>query len=374
MSRKMQHLYVIALFIAFASAGAAALHASDSRELAPAPSRPALTVSTEAPLRADLLLGFAAHGTVAPWQESSIGAEVSGLRLAAVHAGVGDVVRRGQVLATFASETTQAELAQLLAGVAEAEASATEATANADRARILAQSGALSEQQIAQFITAEQTARARLQAQHAAAEAQRWRLTRTAVLAPDDGIISSRTATVGAVMSAGQELFRLIRGGRLEWRAEVTAAELVRLQPGASARITTADGTTVDGTVRALAPTVDEHKRTGLVYVDVPATASLKAGMFARGQFELGRSSALTLPQQAIIIRDGFSTVFRVGADAQVNEIRVRTGRRDGERVEVLEGINADSQIVTRGAGFLSDGDLVSVAASSPVPPLAEAR
>ena len=60
---------------------------------------------------------------------------------------------------------------------------------------------------------------------------QQLRLRQTRVLAPDNGVISARSATVGAVLPAGQELFRLIRQGRLEWRAEVAAADLARLKP-----------------------------------------------------------------------------------------------------------------------------------------------
>ncbi|MCB0059398.1 MAG: efflux RND transporter periplasmic adaptor subunit, partial [Caldilineaceae bacterium] len=206
MTRTTRSLALTVIAAAIAAAGATTLRANTAQEHVAKPSRPALTVSAENPKHADLPLGFTAHGTVAAWQESSIGAEVAGLRLAAVHAQVGDTVRRGQVLASFADETTRAELAQLVAGVAEAKASADEAAANAQRALALSRSGALSDQQITQFLTAEETARARLQAQKAAADAQRWRLTRTTVVAPDDGIISSRTATVGAVMSAGQEL------------------------------------------------------------------------------------------------------------------------------------------------------------------------
>ena len=336
-----------------------------SRHPDPAPARPALTVSTETPQFADLPMRLAAHGSIAAWQEASVGAEVSGLRLAAVHVNVGDPVRRGQVLATFASDTPQAELAQMQASLAEAEAAAGDAAANAQRARTLDATGALSAQQIAQYLTAEQTARAKVDAQRAAVQAQQLRLAKTRVLAPDDGVISARNATVGAVLSGGQELFRLIRGGRLEWRAEVTAAESVRLRPGTAVRVTAADGSAIEGRVRVIAPSVDPNTRNGLVYVDLPASAALKAGMFAEGEFELGRSGALTVPQQAVVVRDGYSYVFRVDGERRVVQTRVTIGRRVGQRVEVLDGIQPGTRLVARGAGFLTDGDLVKVAAAT---------
>jgi RND family efflux transporter MFP subunit len=373
--KSAHRITLIALAISAAlGAGGAAFSVFASKPAAAPEVRPALTVNVQAPQTMDLPSRFAAHGTVVAWQEASIGAEVSGLRLAAVHVNVGDVVKRGQVLAVYAAETPQAELTQLEAAVAEAEAAAADAVANAQRAQTLATTGAMSEQQIAQYLTAEQTAAARLKAQRSAALAQRTRLAKTLVLAPDDGVISARSATVGAVANAGQELFRLIRAGRLEWRAELTAPEMTRVQPGMPAQVVAADGSVIDGRVRMVAPTVDPQTRNGLVYVDLPASAGLKAGMFAQGHFDFGRSTALTVPQQALVTRDGFNYVFRLGQGQRVEQVRVNIGRRNGDRVEVVEGIAADAQLVASGAGFLSDGDLVKVAGSATMAQAAASR
>ena len=91
--------------------------------------------------------------------------------------------------------------------------------------------------------------------------------------------------------------------------------------------------------------------------------------MFARGEFELGESKALTVPQQAVVVRDGFSYVFRLNADQRVSQIKVQLGRRVGDRVEVLDGIGADAVLIASGAGFLNDGDLVKVAPAAPTVP-----
>jgi HlyD family secretion protein len=332
--------------------------ATDGTGPAAVTAKPALTVETTTLKRASLGLELSANGDVVAWQEASIGAEVNGLRLTEVRVNVGDKVKRGQVLAVFAAETVVADLQQLRAAVAEAEAQVADAKANAERARTLVSTGALSEQQINQYVTGEQTALARLDAQRAAAQRQALRLEQTKVVAPDDGVISARMATVGAVVPAGQELFRMIRQGRLEWRAEVTAAELASVTPGASAWLMNANGRHVAGTVRMTAPTVDPRTRMGLVYVDLPAESGFKAGMFAKGAFALGESDALTAPQGAVVVRDGFSYVFRVESDGRVVQMKVRTGRRDRNRVEVMD-IAPDAVLVASGAGFLHDGDLV---------------
>ena len=328
--------------------------------------RPALTVTgTQAQTQA-LPIKLTANGNIAAWQEASVGAEIGGLRLAEVLVNVGETVQRGQVLARFATDAVQADLAQARAVVAEASASAQEATANADRVRALLNTGVFSGQQSSQYLTAEQTAKARVESAKAVMAAQLLRLKNTEVRASDSGIISARLATVGAVVGAGSELFKLIRQGRLEWRAEVGANDLYRLPVGAAVSVAAASGSLVTGRVRTVAPTVDPQTRSGLVYVDLPSgpsrQAGLKAGMFASGEFELGSSPALTVPQQAVVVRDGFSYVFRLNADQRVSQLKVQTGRRVGERVELLDGVGAESSLVASGAGFLNDGDLVKVA------------
>ena len=325
--------------------------------------RPTLTVTTAQPQRTAMPLHLSANGNVAAWQEASIGAESNGLRLTEVRVNVGDVVKAGQVLAIFATETVQADVAQARASLLEAQAHAAEAAANAERARTLQATGALSQQQIQQFTTGEKTAQARVEAAQALLQVQHLRLQHTQVRAPDSGVISARTATVGAVLGAGTELFRMVRKGRLEWRAEVLST---------------------------VAPTVDPQTRNALVYVDLPpmatepapgrpkaasapsvgsaahAVASVGAmlpGMFARGEFQLGSSDALTVPQEALVVRDGFSYVFVLGTDQRAQQRKVQTGRRLADRVEVLSGIEAQASIAVRGAGFLNDGDLVRVVA-----------
>lgn len=321
----------------------------------------ALTVTTTLATPAQWPLLLEANGSVAAWQEAVVGAEASGLRLTEVRVNVGDRVRRGQELARLSSDTVQADLAQTRAALAETQAALAEAQANAERARQLQTTGAISAQQIHQYLTAEQTARARVEAQAARLKAEALRLSQTRVLAPDDGIISARLATVGAVVQPGSELFRLIRGGRLEWRAEVNAADIGRIQPGMTAHLIQPDGRREAGRVRMVAPTVDPQTRNGIVYVDLPAGSAARAGMFARGEIELGQARALTLPQSAVVLRDGFSYIFRVGQEGRIAQLKVATGRRVGDRIEILQGLEPGVPVVATGGGFLADGDLVRV-------------
>lgn len=349
--------------------------AAEKKAAAP---RPALTVTVVTPQQMLLPVLLQANGNLAAWQEASVGAESSGLRVAEVLVNVGDRVRRGQVLARFATESVRAEAAQAQASLAEAEASAADAANNAARARTLQQTGAMSASQINQYLTQEKTAQARVAAARAQLQQQQVRLNQTQVLAPDDGVISARTATVGAVVNNGTELFRLIRKGRLEWRAEVTASELGKLTVGTHALITATSGARLEGRVRTIGPTVDPQTRIAIVYVDVsplpgPASGSARAGMFARGEFDLGAQPALTVPQQALVVREGFNYVMRVQPDERVAAVKVQIGRMAGDRVQVLSGVDSGTRIVANGGGFLNDGDLVRVTNAGGVPATATA-
>jgi RND family efflux transporter MFP subunit len=355
---------VIVLLCAALSAGVilAPHPAAADEKKADAP-RPSLTVTTARPQKTTLPIRLTANGNVAAWQEAIISSESNGLRLAEVYVNVGDVVKKGELLAQFNADTVNADVAQARAALIEAQAMAAEARANAERARSIENTGALSAQQVSQYMTAEQTANARIASARAALNTQDLRLKYTKVIAPDAGVISARSATVGVVAAPGTELFRMIRQGRLEWRAEITAPELRNVKIGASAIVKAANGSELTGKVRMVAPTIDPQTRSALVYVDLPPNTGkqppFKAGMFASGQFELGTSEAMTVPQQSVAVRDGFSYVFKLNNDQRVSQIKVQTGRRLGDRIEVLGGLQPGTLIVVGGAGFLNDGDLV---------------
>jgi len=334
---------------------------ADERTKPPGP-KASLTVTVTSPQSGSLTQKITANGSLAAWQEAIIGAEANGLKITEVRVNVGDRVQRGDVLAVLQSDTLRAELAQAEAALAEANASAQEAKAQSDRARNLQQQGFFSSAQLTQTLAADSSAQARVQSARAMVQLQTVRLSQTQVRAPDAGVISARQATVGSVVGAGTELFRLIRQGRIEWRAEVTAAEIGRIQVGAPVQVKAASGQLLQGKVRMVAPSVDAQTRNAIVYVDLPAaTGSARAGMYAQGEIALGQRQAITVPQSAVVVRDGFSYVYTVGADQKVSQLKVQTGGQSGDRVEVISGLRADARVVASGGAFLNHGDTVRV-------------
>ncbi|TAG27864.1 MAG: efflux RND transporter periplasmic adaptor subunit [Burkholderiales bacterium] len=365
MNFKNKTLTIVLIALGAVSLPAISLFSSQTQaQNTPAPAaapKAALTVSSVSPTSGAMAIKLGANGTVAAWQEASIGSEVNGLRLLEVRVNVGDVVKKGQVLARFSAETVQADLMQAKASLAEAQASLAAASADVQRAAPLKDTGALSAQQIAQFNTAEATAKARVEAAKAAVAASQVRANQAVLTAPDSGVISARNAAVGAVVGSGAELFRMVRQGRLEWRAEVTSNEIAKIKPGAPVSVTAASGATVNGKVRIIAPTVDPVTRNALVYVDIPQHPDIKAGMFAKGDFALGQQTALSLPQQALVLRDGFTYAMRIEANNKVSAVKLQTGKRSGDSVEIVSGAKVGERFVASGAAFLAEGDTVRV-------------
>lgn len=345
-------------------------HGSSARKNTDAPNaaRPALTVLTTTLQAAAWRQNLGANGSVVPWQEAIVGAEVTGVRIFDVKVNVGDQVGRGQILATLAADTLQANAAEAEALLAENEALLADAHANAERMRKLQAAGFVSAQQSGQAVTVEHTARAKLEAQRARYQASVVRLSQRNITAPDAGVISARNATVGAITQPGGELFRLIRQGRLEWHADLMADELGLIHRGMKVELISPQGSAVQGVVRAVSPSINLQTRYGQVQVELPADSGLVAGMFLRGTFMLGKQAkpASVLPQTAVMLRDGVAHVFVVQADSHVKEQEVGVGRRMGEQIEILSGLESGVPVVASGSAFLVSGDSVRVMKAAP--------
>ncbi len=335
--------------------------------------REALSVALVTPQASAITRSIQADGNISAWQEANVGAEMTG-RIQSVKVQVGDKVKYQQELARFTTAIETADHGQMVAAAAQASATYAEAKAAAERAHKLKEQGFMGEQMLTQYDTQAATAKARMAQADAARDANALRLANGVVRATANGTVSRVDAVAGSIVQAGTPLFSLIQDGRLEWRAQVTAAEMNRIQPGMPASVTLGDGLTLAGKVRTVAPTVDAQKRTGLVYVDLDPSPNARAGMYVTGQIQSGQSTALLLPQTALVLRDGFSYVMQVDEKNRVNQTIVQLGQRQGDAIEVLSGLAANARVVASGAAFLNDGDSVNVttggdgAPSAPAP------
>lgn len=353
--------FVSALPMARVVCAALLIHLSACNEPAKPALAPSLTVEVVGPRMQMLSRELNASGAIAAWEEVAIGAEVPGLRVTEVLAEVGDAVRRGDVLIRLDARMLRAKLTQSEAALAQAQANAAVAAKRAKRIRELATQHFISQQDADQAEAEAISANAQWRTARSALDAARVELDFTDIRAPHDGVISARGVQPGQVAGSAGELLKLIRDRRLEWRAELAEADLLRVAPGMLVRIRRPIGATIEGRVRQVSPALNERRRTGVVYVDLPHPESLRAGMFTSGFIVLGKEQGLLIPLEAVVRRDGRTHVYVVDEKRRARDRRIQTAAAVGTEINVREGLKVGDRVVTRGAGFLSDGDLVRV-------------
>lgn len=336
------------------------LLAACSKEPQKPKSAPSLTVTAGALEQVELSSRIGTSGSISAWEEMSLGVELSGVRVAEVLVEVGDAVRKGDELLRVDQRSLQAELRQHQAMLEQARANQVLANANAVRARSMQQRKLMAVGDVDQMIASESVANAAVLNAEAALASAQLRLDFARLRAPDDGLISARAVQPGQVVGAGAELLRLIRQGRLEWRAQLPEADFAKVAPGAEVHIFSASGM-VAAKVRKVSPGLDTVSRTGTVYADIETPGALKAGMFANAEILLGTKLTAMLPSEAIVERDGYRYAFVLNNKDVVTQRRIEAGQwRDG-RTEIISGIDAADRVVISGAAFLSDGDRVRV-------------
>ena len=331
----------------------------------------AMAVTTASVEMRELARTVLVSGAVAPVEEMQLGVEVSGLRVTDLLVDVGQRVRLGQVLLVLDSRMLDSELRQAEAGLREAEAGAALARANLSRGENLVRDRFISAGQVDELRAARTQSEARVGTARAARDAAALRRSFAELRAPADGIVSRRLVQPGQVVAGGGELLRLIRDGRLDWRAELPVAQLSAVKPGDRIALRGPGGTVVEGRVRAVSPGVDATTRTGTVYADLPDPKGLAAGAYLEGRIDTGRARVATVPTTAVVLRDGFATLFTIETKAGARVARaqrVRTGARGGDHVELLDGPKPGQAVVVKGAGFLADGDAVRVVPAGVAP------
>ena len=339
---------------------------SKEEETDAAPSTLAVTLATaeQRPIQRSVI----ASGPVSAFEEMQLGVEISGARVTALNVDVGQSVRKGQVLLELDHRTLDSELAQAQAALREAEASVELATASYNRGSPLAKERLISASALDELRANKTQAEARRNTVRAQRDAAQLRRNFAELRAPADGIISKRLVQPGQVVAAGTELLRLIRDGRLEWRAELPEDTLSRVAPGAAVTLTGTDGTAIQGSIRAVSPGVDSDTRTGTIYADLPEPGPLKSGTYLEGRIVSGAGNALMVPVASVVQRDGHAYVFTVEAEDSVRRWRVRTGAVVDGRVEIIEGLKPGARVVEQGAGFLGEGDKVRVVSANAKP------
>lgn len=398
--KRITRLAASAAFVAAIAAGALALPdsmfpavAEEPQPAAEAPKPPAITVVPA--VRKEVVQTAIVIGSLVPREEILVGVDLDGYRLTDLSAEEGDHVKAGQVLARLSTDMLDVQLAQNTSSLARndaaiaqaksqiAEATAVEAQANAafDRGQSLKTKGIVAQDALDLRESTAKTAAARrdaaaqglalAEADKTLTEAQRrelqLRVAKTAIKAPTDGLVLSRSARVGAIVSGGGEpLFRLAEDGAIELEAQVPEAELAQIAVGQPVRVTVQgvpEG--IPGTVRLVAPRIDNTSRLGRLRVALPADVKVNAGAFARGTVELARHEGVTIPVSAVVTTAG-ETSAQVVVNGKIQTRPIKTGISGKGLIEVVEGISLGEAVVLRAGTFVRDGDAVTPVEAKP--------
>lgn len=349
----------------------------------------------------EVLAQVPASGTLVAREEVLVYPKVSGFDIKEILVEAGDSVRAGQVLARLGAETLTAQLAQAAAefqraeaGVSQArsqiastEAALNQATAALDRATRLQQSGNTTQAALDQAVSAEAAARAAAnsardglavaQAQLAQASAARdiarLNLARAEIVAPVAGIVSARSAQLGALAGADPEpLFRLVAQGEIDLAAEVIETALSEIQVGDPAVATVAGAGEVRGTVRLIPAQVDPLTRLGVLRIALEDGDRLTPGQFANALITTERRDAVTVPATAVTSEGQRSHVLVV-RDGRVERREVQAGLIWKGRREIRDGLDAGETVVARASAFFRHGDPINAVREGEGAPAARA-
>ena len=353
---------------------------------APEAAPPAVTVvpAAEGTLAATILV----TGTLVARDEVMVSPQIADLAITSIEAEEGDRVAAGQVLARLSHDALDASLAQNTAQQARAEsaiaqaqnaitenqASRVQADAAFARAKDLVGSGTTSRETFdtrqqaalvgAARLTASVNALHAAQADAALSLAQRQellvRLDRTVIRAPVAGVVSRRTARLGAVVSmAGEPLFRLIADGAVELEAGVPETRLAQLRPGQPASLA-ASGPAMPAHVRLVSPEVSQATRLGRVRIAPDGDGTPGAiGSFARATVEVARATGVIVPLSAVLF-DPDAAHVQVVKDGAVQTRTVTLALRAAGQALVTGGVAAGEQVVSVSGTFVRDGDRVT--------------
>lgn len=297
--------------------------------------------------------------------DTTISAEVEG-RLIEIRVSEGDEVELGEELAVIDPLDFELQLSQARAEIGQLTAEIETKEAEVDRQRQLREGGhvpeAVMQQTESDLVSLEQSlimARARL----ASSQLNRDRST---ILAPFAGRVDVRHVSEGEYMSPGQEMFRIVRGDRLEVEMPFPERLSERLEVGQAVRLygNGADEATVETEVSSLLPTVGAESRAIVALAELSNPGDWRPGGSVHAEVVLEMRESVVVPGQAVVLRPDGDVVY-VEEEGVAVETPVVLGRRTASWVELREGVEPGQRVIIDGAGFLADGVVVEAQPAS---------
>jgi RND family efflux transporter MFP subunit len=400
-NRKVVNRGTVVLILSLTALGLSSCSAPDGGGVQGDDSPRPRTVRTSVVARQPLVRSITLTGTLAAEEQVVLGFKVAG-RVGEVRVDLGSPVQRGQVVATlvptdFELRVRQAEAALVQARVrlglppsGENASVVAENTALVRQRRAVLEEARLTRERMRTFVERGLSARAELDSAQAAFEvaegqyedaleeirnregvlAQRQselelakqQLLDTELRSPLDGAVRERQVAVGEYRAAGTPVLIVVQTDPLRLQLAVPERDTPDLRPGLPVRVRVErDTSTHEGRIARLGAAIDETNRTLPVEAVIPnRNDALRPGQFATADIIISENeSVLVVPRDTIVTFAGVQKVLTV-KDGRAHEQRIRTGRRDGDRIEVVEGLDA-GDVVIREPGDLVDGLPVQV-------------
>ncbi len=364
----MQRAAMAGMTAALVLVGAACSRASEG--VAAGQGRPPVAVEVTAVAPAEIADVVEMVGSLAPKFSTDVRSEFTAV-VAEVYVTEWVRVRKGQPLARLDAAEGEAQVAAARAGVLEAKVREAQAARELARAERLREVGLLTAQGLDDARTAREAAAAGVAAAEAQLALAQTRLDKAVIRAPFDGVVARRWVSPGDLvehMGNPRPLFTIVDPTVLELTATVASSYLPRLAVGQNVEFTTdaVPGRTLHGTVSHINPLIDAASRSVQVITEVPNPQGLlRGGMFVKGRVVGPARRGLLLPRAALRTFDagrGLGQVWVV-VNGVVQPRPVATGALQGDSVEVVEGLAAGDEVVTRGAFNVQPGDRVTVVA-----------
>lgn len=341
-----------------------------------------------------------ANGTLAAFDQTTVSVKVPG-RVRTISVDLGSVVRRGQVIAQVDSQDYHLRVQQAEAAFAQARARLglslegsddridpeqtstvrqaravyDEAKFNRDRAARLVEQGVIAKAEFDSANAAFKVAEGRYQDAYeevrnrqgilaqrkSELDLARQQLKDTSVVAPLDGVVQEKRASVGEYMAAGAPVVNIVRMDPLRLRAEIPERESRTVRTGQDVRVTVEGDTNVYlGKIMRLSPVIAEQNRMLLVEADVRNNGTLRPGSFAHAEIVTNDAKmAVTVPNNAIVTFAGIEKVILV-QNGKALERPITTGRRSPEFTEIVAGVNVGEKVIVD-PGNLQSGQAVEV-------------
>lgn len=322
-----------------------------------------ISVVTAYPERMTIVPKLEFSGSLDPEWQADVAAKVDG-RIEKVYVREGDVVTKGQVLAILEQTDTNANLIIAQGSFLDAQTNLRKAETDLQRYEELFKRGAVSQKAVDDYRFARDNAAAKLESARGTLQGMESKSTGTVLVAPEDGIVSKRYYQEGYYAKAGTPIIAVADISSLKTIIHIPEGQISGVDVGNEAviKVPAYGDKKIVGEVTRIAPVADFPSHTFEAEVSVDNSQDLRAGIYANVSLvALPKENVLTIPLNAIVMRDDQQTVYVANAEGVVQRRVLNIGYTNDQVAEVVSGLTEKDLIVIEGHHKLREGSKINL-------------